>query len=121
MTVSSTSPTRTQRWLTKTASYRPIGEPFDPRRYDVQEIPKNAAEVFTVTHHYSTAFPATRLCYGLYDSRPSRGQLPELVGVAALGVPSHPAVLTNPFPRLAPSLNHEDQLIHSSRSGHDAQ
>jgi len=103
MTVPSVrSAIRTQRWLTKTALYRPIGEPFDPRRYDVREIPKTTAEAFTVTHHYSNAFPATRLCYGLYDSLPPQGRLPELVGVAALGVPSHPAVLTNPFPSLVP-------------------
>jgi hypothetical protein len=102
MSMPSTSSARTQRWLDKTASYRPVGEPFARNRYEVLEISKNAAEAFTVKHHYSNTFPATRLCYGLYDARRSHGRVPELVGVAALGVPSHPAVLTNPFPSLTP-------------------
>jgi hypothetical protein len=48
-----------------------------------------------VAHHYSATYPSAQLRYGLFEGA-------TLVGVAVLGMPMHPAVLTNPFPDLVP-------------------
>lgn len=65
---------------------------FDPARYGVAEIDKTTAREFTVRHHYSAAFPATKLHYGLFDVASRK---PLLVGVVALGMPMRNLVLTN--------------------------
>lgn len=86
----------TQRWRDTTPRWRPAGEDgFDPDRYEVREIPEDAAARFVRAHHYSASWPSTRLHFGLHDGA-------RLVGVVALGVPMSVKVLTNPFPSLVP-------------------
>ena len=59
-----------QRWRAGRASYRPIGEPIDTRRYEVAPIDgagaDNIARAFIVENHYSAAMPAARERVGLY-------------------------------------------------------
>ena len=72
-------PSRTQRWREKSVLYRPAGEEgFDPRRYDVMEIPKATSKTFTTMHHYTGAFPQTRFQFGLFDTHTDNAA--ELVG-----------------------------------------
>lgn len=87
-----------QRWTDRAASWRRTSEGgFDARRYAVQPIAEVDARGFVLAHHYSSAYPAARLRYGLVDVLAGR-----LVGVAVLGVPMRREVLTNPFPTLEP-------------------
>jgi hypothetical protein len=80
-----------QRWRDKRTSYRPAGEPIDPRRYEVAIIDRDGpARAFVEAHHYSGTYPAARARFGLYQG-------PELVGVAVFSVPMRPEVL-RPFP-----------------------
>jgi hypothetical protein len=84
----------TQRWREGRASYRPAGEPIDPRRYGVELIDRDAvARDYVCRHHYSGSYPAARLRVGLYRGR-------ELVGVAVLSVP----VTQRAIPAYAPGL-----------------
>jgi hypothetical protein len=79
----------TQRWRDGRASYRPKGEPIDPRSYEVALMPKHEkriAKAFVERHHYAGTFPAARRNVGLY----TRG---ELVGVASFSHPCNEAVL----------------------------
>ena len=79
-----------QRWTSGRASYRPTGEPFDPRAYEVGAIASDAAaRSFVQEHHYSASYPAARFRYGLYSRRG------ELVGVAVFSVPARAEVTTN--------------------------
>ena len=79
-----------QRWTSGRSSYRPTGEPFDPRAYEVAAIPDDtAARRFVQDHHYSSSFPAARFRYGLYS------RLGDLVGVAVFSNPARPEVTTN--------------------------
>ncbi len=74
-----------QRWREGRASYRPAGEPLDPRRFDVEPLPTRAARDFVCTHHYSGSWPSSRLAVGLLYKRafgPS-----SIVGVANFGEP----------------------------------
>jgi hypothetical protein len=73
----------------------------------VAQIGKAMAREFTVRHHYSATFPATKLHYGLFERA---GRIPLLVGVVALGMPMRNLVLTNVFPHLVPSLNHRGPI-----------
>lgn len=76
-----------QRWRDRRDSYRPKGEPFDPRSHEVAAIPDDTtAKSFVVRMHYSGSYPAARERFGLYE----RGAL---VGVAVFSVPAHPRVL----------------------------
>lgn len=85
-----------QRWRSGQHSWRHTHEGgFDPARYTMGELDETAARTFVETHHYSRAWPAARLRYGL-------NQGDQLVGVAVLGVPMSAAVLTGPFPTLEP-------------------
>lgn len=69
-----------QRWTRGRASYRPAGEPIDPRAYEVAEIPDDVtARNFVRANHYSGTFVAAVRRFGLY-----RGG--ELVGVAVYSV-----------------------------------
>lgn len=80
-----------QRWRERRGVYRPAGELFDPRNYEVAEIPDdNTAKAFVAEHHYSGTYPAARRRYGLY-----RGD--RLDGVAVYSVPVRSEVL-RPFP-----------------------
>src|SRR5207244_562994 len=59
------------------------------------ELAGSGARTFVEVNHYSATYPAARLRFGLYDG-------PFLVGVAVLGVPMQPRVLTMVFPDLEP-------------------
>ena len=90
---------RVQRWRSGRDAYRPAGEPFDPRAYEVAPIPDDTtASTFVREHHYSRSYPAARFRFGLY----SRGG--PLVGVAVFSVPPRPEVTTAWF--------HGDPLAH---------
>ena len=87
-----------QRWASRRASYRPAGEPFDPRAYRVAAIPDDTtARAFVQRHHYSASYPAARFRFGLY----SRAAMPDerggghLVGVAVFSTPARAEVTTN--------------------------
>jgi hypothetical protein len=83
-----------QRWRRGEHRWRPVHEGgFDARRYRLEPIAEARARQFVATHHYSRSFPAARASLGLLEGQ-------HLVGVAVLGVPMHPAVLTKPFPTL---------------------
>lgn len=93
-----------QRWHTRRTSYRPPGEPFDPRRHAVEIIPERDARQFVQTHHYSGSWPATRLSVGLMR----RGRTGfALAGVAAFSVPMSNAVLQR---HLGVGLDHGVEL-----------
>lgn len=88
--------THCQRWTERRPSWRRTSEGgFDASRYAVVPIPEDAARGFVLAHHYSAAYPAARLRFGLVD-----GAAGDLVGVAVLGVPMRREVLTIPFPTL---------------------
>jgi hypothetical protein len=80
-----------QRWRQGRESYRPAGEPIDPRRYRVDLIDEAAAKAFVVGHHYSRSYPAAVCRAGLF--RVASGGGVELVGAAVFGVPIQPASL----------------------------
>lgn len=84
--------TGNQRWKERRESYRPAGEPIDPRKYGVELIPEGDARAYVVRHHYSGTYPAARLRVGLF--RAGRFILPELVGVAVFSVPMTGAVIS---------------------------
>lgn len=74
------------------ARYRPAGEPFDPRDFDVEPIPDDrTARRFVRLHHYSRSYPAARFRFGLFE----RGGA--LAGVAVFSVPARASVTTNFF------------------------
>lgn len=80
-----------QRWRAQRASYRPVGEPFDPRAHEVAPIHDDTTvKAFVAAHHYLVTTPPTRRRFGLY-----RGA--HLVGVAVFSVPSQYTVLA-PLP-----------------------
>ena len=84
-----------QRWASRRASYRPAGEPFDPRAFEVAAIPDDTtARAFVRRHHYSASYPAARFRFGLY-SRRQRGGGGHLVGVAVFSTPARAEVTTN--------------------------
>lgn len=86
-----TTPAPCQRWRTGRASYRPAGEPIDPRRYGVELVDEATARAFVVGHHYSRSYPAAVCRVGLYEVAGAAGA--QLVGVAVFGVPIQPAAL----------------------------
>lgn len=86
-----------QRWSEKRHSWRHRSEGgFEARGFDVADISEGLAKAFVEREHYSGTYPASRLRYGLWTCRG------ELVGVAVLSVPVQRAVLSGPFPGLAP-------------------
>lgn len=104
-----------QRWRERTPRWRHLHQGgFDARRYAVTVLDEATARAFCTAHHYSSAWPAARLRYGLVDLRDcgehvgAAGAVPvaggTLVGVAVLGVPMHVGVLSGPFPALEPYL-----------------
>lgn len=79
-----------QRWRDRRGSYRPAGEPFDRRAYEVATIASDrTAREFVEAHHYSGTYPAARRRFGLYERR----ALGALVGVAVFSQPMRDAVL----------------------------
>lgn len=86
-----------QRWNNRVDSWQnTTNDFFEPHRYQVKPIGETPARVFTTTHHYSKAWPAAQLRYGLIEDGF------HLVGTCVLGVPMNPAVLTGPFPAFEP-------------------
>lgn len=79
-----------QRWNSGRESYRPAGEPIDPRHYGVELLDEGPARDFVTTHHYSRSYPAAVCRVGLYETT---GVGAQLVGVAVFGVPIQPASL----------------------------
>lgn len=77
----------TQRWRNGGTSYRPAGEPIDPRSVEVASISRAEAKAFVLAHHYSGTFPAEVASAGLYR----RGGA--LVGVAVFSQPMAQTVL----------------------------
>ncbi|MDP9388690.1 MAG: hypothetical protein M3Q48_12455 [Actinomycetota bacterium] len=87
-----------QRWDGGHHSWRHRSEGgFDPSRYRVHALDEGRARAYVHTNHYSASYPAAQLRYGLFEGK-------TLAGVAVLGVPMHPKVLTNPFPDLVPCV-----------------
>lgn len=85
-----------QRWRDGRASYRPPGEVIDTSKYEVAEIMTDEeARRYVVAMHYSKAYVAARLRFGLY-----RGG--RLTGVAVFSHPCSNRVLTNTFPGTHP-------------------
>jgi hypothetical protein len=80
-----------QRWRGRRDTYRPAGEPIDPRRYGVEPIEEATAKAFVFEHHYAASYPAARFRAGLFRTR--RFASPELVGVAVFSVPVQPAAV----------------------------
>jgi hypothetical protein len=93
-----------QRWRDRRTCYRPAGETIRPADYEIHPISMSEAKAFVTQHHYTHSYPSCRFRYGLFSNRLSNqhwqdnGLRPELVGVAVMSVPQHPAVLTNVFP-----------------------
>lgn len=81
-----------QRWSHGVDSWQHTGGEFQPWRYRVMPLDETPARDFTVSHHYSRAWPSAQLRYGLIED----GE--HLVGTCVLGVPMQEAVLTGPFP-----------------------
>ena len=81
-----------QRWTHRRCAWRPAGEAFDPRRFEVAPIARDReARAFVEAHHYSGSYPAARVRFGLYEG-------PDLVGVAVFSQPMRDASLA-PFGR----------------------
>lgn len=81
-----------QRWREQRASYRPAGEPFDPRGWSVAPIADDTTpRAFLARHHYLRTLPPTQRRFGLYAPGGA------LAGVAIFGVPTRVAVL-RPLP-----------------------
>jgi hypothetical protein len=86
-----------QRWCLGRDTYRPAGEPIDPRRYEVAPIPDDTtARAFVEAHHYSGSYPAARFRFGLHRAG-------ELVGIAVFSHPMHKGVF-RPLPAQAPAV-----------------
>lgn len=76
-----------QRWTEGRESYRPAGEPINPRPYGVAVIRRDhVAREFVQRHHYSGSYPAARVRIGLFRRA-------ELVGVAVFSVGMQPAAM----------------------------
>ena len=98
-----------QRWHRHRASWVHTSQGgFDPRRYDVVELPEAPARAFVARHHYLAGWPAAVHRYGLLDLRAAPDgdtatvEGHALVGVVVLGSPMSSRVLTNVFPQLEP-------------------
>jgi hypothetical protein len=90
-----------QRWRDGRSTWRRRRDGgFDPGRYQLTHVDggdARAVRAFVLAHHYAPTLPAGRLYYAMTDA--ATGQL---VGAVILGIPTHPAVLTSPFPQLEP-------------------
>jgi len=82
-----------QRWNQHQDSWQHTDDDWiQPHRYQVVPLDATIARAFTTLHHYSRAWPATQLRYGLIEDGV------HLVGTCALGVPMRKEVLTRLFP-----------------------
>ena len=88
-----------QRWNNRTHSWRHRHDGgFDADRYHIEPLDEAAAKRYITAHHYSATYPAALSRWALRDHQR------RLVGVAVLGVPMSPAVLTGVFPDLEPMV-----------------
>ena len=56
-----------QRWRERRESYRPAGEPINPRLYEVAELGGDREpKEFILAHHYSASYPSARARFGLF-------------------------------------------------------
>lgn len=79
------------RWRQRQSVFRPPGEVFRPRAYEVVLLPDDRlSKPFVVAHHYAACYPAARFRFGLLRHD-------DLVGVAVFSHPCHDRVLTNVF------------------------
>jgi hypothetical protein len=80
--------TACQRWRDRRGTYRPAGEPLNPRAHEVFELHDDAtAKAFVVANHYSATYPAARRRFGLHRA------FVGLVGVAVFSQPMQNASL----------------------------
>jgi hypothetical protein len=78
-----------QRWRNRRGRYRPVGEVFDPRLYEVAEIEDDRTpKAFVLEHHYSGTYPAARRRFGLYAVKTGT-----LCGVSVFSTPMQRRVL----------------------------
>jgi hypothetical protein len=89
-----------QRWNRGRASYRPAGEPFDPRRVNVEPIDERQAKAFVELHHYSGSYPAARFRAGVFVKEPFSKE--RLAGVGVFSVPMNQLVVPAYFDGLNP-------------------
>ncbi|MEU4576114.1 hypothetical protein [Nonomuraea sp. NPDC023979] len=90
-------PGRTHTWV-----HRRDGG-FDPDQYTVEAVAEPTAKAFVMAHHYSGAYVADILRYGLFDlAATGPGGGPALVGMMVLSTPQNVLAITNPFPELEP-------------------
>lgn len=80
-----------QRWKERKASYRKIGEGFDPKGYRVRLVSEREAKAFVLAHHYAGSMPAARRCVGLFRAF---GPLETLCGAAVFSVPAQGRAIT---------------------------
>lgn len=85
------SPQGCQRWKDRKASYRKIGEGFDPKGYRVRLVSEREAKAFVLAHHYAGTMPAARRCVGLFRAF---GPLETLCGAAVFSVPAQGRAIT---------------------------
>lgn len=77
-----------QRWRDRRGAYRPAGEPFDPRGFEVFELHDDATpRAFVTQHHYAGTYPAARRRFGLHQ------RFVGLVGVVVFSQPMSDASL----------------------------
>ena len=95
-----------QRWRERRGSYRPAGEPFEARRYEVEAVPDDTRpRAFVQAHHSSGTYPAARFRFLLHDDwaglaargPAAKGLDQSVVGAAVFSVPTRRAVTTNHF------------------------
>jgi hypothetical protein len=77
----------TQRWLFKTARFRPAHEVINPTQYEVAAIGSKIANTFVKTHHYSGTGVYDRYRYGLFRAG-------HLVGTAIFSHPTNERILS---------------------------
>lgn len=86
-----------ERWRDGRPSWRHRSDGgFDHKDYEVGPVDDPTAKAYVERHHYTGAYVASRLRYGLWDRQGV------LLGVAVLSVPVRRAVLEHAFPRLEP-------------------
>lgn len=87
---------REQRWRNGREVWA-HGEPLRIEEYGVEQVTRDEAKSFVVTHHYSHTFASCVVAFGLYRVRPGAASLgiltSKLVGVCAFGNPCNESVI----------------------------
>jgi hypothetical protein len=95
-----------QRWSGGRASYRPAGEPFDPRFVSVEPIDEREAKAYVLRAHYAGSYPSARFRAGVRIKEPFRPE--RLGGVGVFSVPMNQRVIPSYFDGFDP--NHGVEL-----------